>query len=221
MFGAMRFTLSTLIILGTVATIVAVVPGWLLSRRYEPGIVEPDAAPLRSVAIVFGAGIRSDGRPTRVLEDRVRTAVEMFHAGRVDRLLLSGATQRNGHHETDSMLDLAMQLGVPREQLWLDYEGTRTFETCLRASEIWSVRDAILVTQRFHLPRALLICDSLGIDAVGVTADRRVYSSLTMTFWQLREIPATLRALWDLGFHSPSGSAPSPPPPKEVNNHGS
>ena len=199
MFSALRCSLSTLIILGAIVAIAAVIPSWLLSRRYEPSILEPASAPVRSVAIVFGAGIRSDGRPMRVLEDRVRTAAEMFHAGKVERLLLSGATQRNGHHETDSMLDLAMQLGVPRDRIWLDYEGTRTFETCARASERWSVKDAILVTQRFHLPRAMLICDSLGMDAVGVSADRRVYSSFSMRFWQLREIPATLRALWDLG----------------------
>jgi vancomycin permeability regulator SanA len=221
MLNALRCTLSTLIILGVIVAIAAVIPGWLLSRRYEPSILELDAAPMRSVGIVFGAGIRSDGRPMRVLEDRVRTAAELFHAGKIERLLLSGATRRNGHHETDSMLDLAMQLGVPRDRIWLDYEGTRTFETCARASEHWSVKDAVLVTQRFHLPRAMLICDSLGMDAVGVSADRRVYSSSSMTFWQLREIPATLRALWDLGFHTPSDSAPSPPPVQEMNNHGS
>jgi SanA protein len=219
MFSALRCTLSTLIILGTVVALAAVIPGWLLSRRYEPSILEPEMASNRSVAIVFGAGIRSDGRPTRVLEDRVRTAADLFHAGSVDHLLLSGATQRNGHHETDSMLDLAMQLGVPRDRIWVDYKGTRTFETCARASFRWSVKDAILVTQRFHLPRALLICDSLGIDAVGVAADRREYSSVSMTFWQLREIPATLRALWDLGFHSQKGSTPSPPPVQEANDH--
>jgi vancomycin permeability regulator SanA len=221
MLNALRCTLSTLIILGVIVAIAAVIPGWLLSRRYEPSILDLDSAPTRSVAIVFGAGIRSDGRPMRVLEDRVRTATELFHAGKVERLLLSGATRRNDYHETDSMLDLAMQLGVPRDRIWLDYEGTRTFETCARASARWSVKDALLVTQRFHLPRAMLICDSLGMDAVGVSADRRVYSSHSMMFWQLREIPATLRALWDLGFHTPSGSAPSPPPVQEINNHGS
>jgi vancomycin permeability regulator SanA len=210
-----------LIILGTIAAIAAVIPGWLLARRYDPSILEPDSAPTKSVGIVFGAGIRSDGRPMRVLEDRVRTAAELFHAGTVERLLLSGATQRNGHHETDSMLDLAMQLGVPREMIWLDYEGTRTYETCLRASSRWSVKDAVLVTQRFHLPRALLICDSLGMDAVGVSADRRVYSSFSMTFWRLREIPATIRALWDLSFTTPSSDAPNPPSAQEINNHGS
>jgi len=173
MFGSVRCVLSTLLILGTIVAIAAILPGWLLTRHYASSIMEPDSAPKRPVAIVFGAGLRSDGRPTRVLEDRVRTAVELYHAGTADKLLLSGATQRMNHHETDAMLELAMQLGVPEEHIWLDYEGTRTFETCARASTKWSITQAILVTQRFHLPRALLLCDGMGMDTVGAIADRR------------------------------------------------
>ncbi len=197
--------------------IAAALPGWILARRYAPAILEPDSAPQRSVAIVFGAGIRSDGRPMRVLEDRVRTAAELYHAGSVSQILLSGATERMGHHETDAMLELILQLGVPRDKLWLDYEGTRTFETCIRASTRWSIKDAILVTQRFHLPRALLICDGIGIDSIGVAADRRAYSRPSMAFWRLREIPATLRALWDLNVHGRETA--SPPPAQEINDH--
>lgn len=219
MIAPLRSTLSALIILGAVLAIAAALPGWLLARRFEPRILNASSVPARSVAIVFGAGIRSDGRPTRVLEDRVRTATELYHAGSVDQILLSGATQRNDHHETDAMLELALQLDVPRENLWLDYEGTRTFETCARASALWSIKDAILVTQRFHLPRALLICDGMGMDAVGVAADRRTYSRSSMTFWQLREIPATLRALWDLNFLDPKAAALCPPPLQEPGNH--
>jgi len=216
MFGSVRFALSTLIILGMIVTIAAILPGWFLARRYASSMLEPDSAPQRPVAIVFGAGLRSDGRPTRVLDDRVRTAAELYHAGSAGKLLLSGATQRADHHETDAMLELAMQLGVPEEDIWLDYEGTRTFETCARASAIWSVTQAILVTQRFHLPRALLICDGMGMDVVGVIADRRTYSRPTLTFWKLREIPATLRALWDLSFFDQEASTPSPPPAQEM-----
>lgn len=216
MFGSARCALSTLIILGTIVAIAAIIPGRLLARRYASSMLEPDTAPQRPVAIVFGAGLKSDGRPTRVLEDRVRTAAELYHAGSAGKLLLSGATQRMNHHETDAMLELAMQLGVPEEHIWLDYEGTRTFETCARASAIWSVTQAILVTQRFHLPRALLLCDGMGMDVVGAIADRRTYSRPTMTFWQLREIPATLRALWDLRSYDKEATTPSPPPAQEV-----
>jgi vancomycin permeability regulator SanA len=205
------------ILAGAILTVAAAVPGWLLARRYAPSIYEIDQAPERSVAIVFGAGIRYDGRPTRVLEDRVRTAVELYHAGTVRQILLSGGTQRNGHHETDTMLELARQLGVPRGDILLDHGGIRTFETCARASEMHSVQDALLVTQRFHLPRALLICDTLGMQADGVAADQRIYSRFSMTVWKLREIPATLRALWDLGIHE--RGVPSPPPIREAENH--
>jgi vancomycin permeability regulator SanA len=117
MFASVRCALSTLIILGTIVAIAAILPGWLLARHYASSILDPDSAPQRPVAIVFGAGLRSDGRPTRVLEDRVRTAAELYHAASAGKLLLSGATQRMDHHEADAMLELAMQLGVPEEHI--------------------------------------------------------------------------------------------------------
>ena len=201
-----RLILTALIVLGSLLAVAAYLPVKLLAVRYAPQIIAPEFAEHRPVAIVFGAGLRSDGRPTRVLEDRVRTAVDLYHAGSADTLLLSGATNGAGRDETEAMLDLALQLGVSREDILLDPEGTRTFETCSRARSIWSIEQAHLVTQRFHLPRALVICDQLGMDVTGVSADRRIYSKLSMAFWQLREIPAVLRALCDLRIYTQESS---------------
>jgi SanA protein len=197
-----RCVLSVVIVLGALLAAAAYLPSKLLAARYAAQIVTPELAEHRPIAIVFGAGLRSDGRPTRVLEDRVRTASELYHAGNADKLLLSGATNGAGRNETEAMLDLALQLGVSRDDILLDPEGTRTFETCSRARSLWSIEQAHLVTQRFHLPRALVICDQLGMDVTGVVADRRTYSKLSMAFWQLREIPAVLRALCDLRINA-------------------
>jgi vancomycin permeability regulator SanA len=211
-----RITLIAVILLGSLLALMAYLPGRFVAARYASQIITPELADHRPVAIVFGAGLRADGRPTRVLEDRVRTASELYLAGNADKLLLSGASNGGSRNETEAMLDLALQLGVPREDILLDPEGTRTFETCLQARSHWSIQEAHLVTQRFHLPRAMVICDALGMDVTGVSADLRTYSRFSMTFWQLREIPALLRALCDLRTHNQLSTMQELPRDKET-----
>jgi vancomycin permeability regulator SanA len=97
----------------------------------------------------------------------------------------------------------ALELGVPEEDIILDYAGRRTYDTCYRARDIFGVREAILVTQGFHLPRALYVCNSLGVEAVGVVADLRVYRKSSRLYWNIRELPATLVALWEVHVSKP------------------
>lgn len=160
-------------------------------------------APKQHVAIVFGAGLRRDGSPTNVLRDRIETAVELYFSGKVDRLLLSGDNRFIEYNEPGAMRNYAVQLGVPESHLVLDYAGRSTYDTCYRARQIFGVEDAILVTQQFHLPRSLYTCSALGIDAVGVPADRNVYRRFTRAFWNLRELPATLNAMIEIHFLRP------------------
>lgn len=168
-------------------------PKWILGWQYSRKILEADQAPSSTVAIVFGAGLRRDGTPTTVLADRVDTAVDLFLAGKVGQLLMSGST-RAGYDEPSAMAERARSLGVPAAAIVLDAGGTRTLESCSRAHQS-GVRSALLVSQRFHLPRALALCGSLGIEAVGVAADRSRYSARAQRIWDLREYPASLVAL--------------------------
>jgi SanA protein len=92
----------------------------------------------------------------------------------------------------------AKSLGVPEDVIVLDYAGRRTYDTCYRARTIFGVEKAVLVTQSFHLPRALFTCNMLGVDAVGVSSDRRDYRIASQVYWNLRELPATLTAFIDL-----------------------
>jgi SanA protein len=85
----------------------------------------------------------------------------------------------------------------------LDYAGRRTYDTCYRAQAIFDVKEAVLVTQSFHLPRALLTCNLLGVKAVGVAADQRVHELKQLVYWNLRELPATLTAFWDVFISHP------------------
>jgi len=101
------------------------------------------------------------------------------------------------------MQQYALELGVPPEAIVLDYAGRRTYDTCLRARQIFGVKEAILVTQRFHLPRAILTCNALGVRGVGVPAELRQYRLAALLFWNLRELPANLTALWDIYISPP------------------
>lgn len=154
--------------------------------------------PPKKVAIVFGAGLRRDGTPTLVLQDRVQTAAELYFSKKVEILLLSGDNRFVDYNEPQAMKDYAIQLGVPEESIVLDYAGRSTYATCYRALHIFGINNAILVTQQFHLPRALYTCSALTIEAVGVPADRKAYHWITQAIWSLRELPATLNAIVEI-----------------------
>jgi SanA protein len=171
-----------------------------------------ESAPVRRAAIVFGAGLWRDGSPTPVLRDRVATAAQLYFAGKVEKLLMSGDNSYIEHNEPGAMRGYALELGVPDEAIVLDYAGRRTYDTCYRAKAIFGLQEAILVTQKFHLPRALYLCNALGLPAVGVPADRQDYRKRSLFFWNLREVPATLAALWDVNVTRPRPILGKPEP---------
>jgi SanA protein len=171
-----------------------------------------ESAPVKRVAIVFGAGLWRDGSPTPVLRDRVATAAQLYMAGKVEKLLMSGDNRFDDYNEPAAMQAYAVQLGIPNEDIVLDYAGRRTYDTCYRAREIFAVQEAILVTQSFHLPRALYICNTLDLPAIGVPADQRIYRKRSLVFWNLRELPATMVALWEVHVSKPLPVLGNPEP---------
>jgi SanA protein len=183
------------IALGVLIVFMLLIPRWLLIRRYAERIFSLENAPCKATAIVFGAGLRRDGSPTAVLADRVTTATLLYHEGRVDRILMSGSIRGIDYNEPQAMKSLALDLGVPAEDILIDTSGSRSLHTCQRAYQVFGIEHALLISQRFHLPRALALCDAIGISADGVVSDLRPYRASFL--WELREIPATLRALWD------------------------
>jgi SanA protein len=150
------------------------------------------------IAIVFGARVYNNERLSAMLRDRVDTAIELYHAGAVDTLLLTGGQNGLEYDEPGAMMAYALARGVPAQALQPDYGGLRTYDSCYRAAHIFQIEQAVLVTQEFHLPRALLLCDNLGIDVVGVIADRRTYDPRSIAYSETRELPALLAALTDL-----------------------
>ena len=171
-----------------------------------------ESVPARRVAIVFGAGLWRDGSPTPVLRDRVATAAQLYFAGKVEKLLMSGDNSDLYYNEPGAMRGYALDLGVPDEAIVLDYAGRRTYDTCFRARAIFGLQDAILVTQAFHLPRALYVCNALGLPSVGVPADLLLYRNRALLYWNLREVPATLVALWEVHLSRPEPILGKPEP---------
>ncbi len=167
------------------------------------------------IAIVFGAGLTRSGEPTPALYDRVATAVDLYKHGLVNKLLLTGDNHISSYNEPEAMRRTAIRLGVPDEDLVLDYAGRRTYDSCYRAREIFTVSRAILVSQAFHLDRALYLCNSFGIDSIGVAADRRHYTQTSQTWWSIRESAATVVAWLDVNLTHPT---PVLGPPLPIGN---
>lgn len=160
-------------------------------------------APNERVAIVFGAGLNRDGTPTTILRDRIETAAKLYFDGRAEKLLMSGDNSTINYNEPEAMRQYALRLGVPADAMVLDYAGRRTYDTCYRAKSIFGVDRAILVTQSFHLPRALFLCNALGLQAVGVYADNYHYWPPLMAIWSIREQLATVGAFVDVYIKKP------------------
>lgn len=176
---------------------------WWVEQRYRALIVPATEAPAERVAIVFGARVYTNGRLSSMLRDRVDTAIDLYKAGKVQKLLVSGDNQFADYDEPGAMMNYAIAQGVPAADVQPDYGGRRTYDSCYRAKQIFQVSSAILVTQDFHLPRALFLCDQLGIEAVGVPADRRTYDPRSIAFSETREIPALAVALFDVIRRAP------------------
>ena len=162
-----------------------------------------DNVPDRQVAIVFGAEVKRDGTPSIILRDRVETAVALYKGGKVEKLLMSGDNRFVDYNEPEAMRRYALALGIPDADIVLDYAGRRTYDTCYRAKEIFGVSSAVLVTQGFHLPRALFLCDAFGIDAIGVEARNYYYLKRLQLYWNLRELLATVQSVGDVYLLKP------------------
>jgi SanA protein len=196
-----------------IAAILLIVGARIYTGLYAKSrIVSAELTPPLRVAIVFGAGLQRDGSPSPVLRDRVETAANLYFAGKVEKLLFSGDNRFVDYNEPGAMRAFAIDLGVPEDAIVLDYAGRRTYDTCYRAKYIFNLKEAILVTQSYHLPRALFTCDGIGLKSVGVSADQRTYSKSSLLVWNVRELPASFIALWDVWISRPIPVMGAPEP---------
>ena len=153
-------------------------------------LTEEQAAELEEIdcVLVLGCGLEADGSPSPMLHDRLQQGVALYQKEAAPKLLVSGDHGREEYDEVNAMKRFAEEQGVPSEDVFMDHAGFSTYESVYRARDIFQVRRMVIVTQEYHLSRALYIAKRLGIEAWGVPADPRTYSGQTAR--DLREILA-------------------------------
>lgn len=163
-------------ILGVLA--VLGINGYVIGSTKNQILSEEEAAKLQDVdcIVVLGCQVKSDGTPSHMLEDRLKRGVALYSAGAAPKLLMSGDHGTKGYDEVDAMKRYAFNAGIPSEVIFMDHAGFSTYETVYRAKEIFGADKVLIVTQTYHLYRALYIADALGIEAYGVAAEYREYS---------------------------------------------
>ncbi|WP_195618071.1 SanA/YdcF family protein [Clostridium paraputrificum] len=148
-----------------------------VQAKGEKRIVTKDTLPEKVDAIiVLGAGVREDGTPSDILTDRLSTSLDILNMGVEGKLLLSGDHGREGYNEVGTMKDYILKnSNIKEKDIFLDHAGFSTYDSIYRAKDILKVESAIIVTNEYHLPRALYLAEKLGIDAYGYTSDKREY----------------------------------------------
>ena len=150
-----------------------------------------------SVALVLGAGLKPDGSPSVYLTRRLEAARELYARGAVDVVLVSGDNARTDHDEPTAMLDWLVAHGVPTDDVVRDHAGFDTHDSCVRAHDVFGVDAAVVVTQDYHLRRALFSCTEAGISVTGVGVSSTSVRPVQAVTWRARELPASWRAAWD------------------------
>ncbi len=162
---------------------------------------DTQVVPGYEVAIVFGAGIKENKVPNAMLRHRLDAVAQLYYGGKVEKILLSGDNSDVDYNEPQVMYKYLLEVhDIRAEDLVRDYAGHRTYDTCARAKNIWDIEKAILISQGYHLSRAIFTCENLGIESTGFSATKYTYDG--QTFYKFREILAIHRAIWDL-FVSP------------------
>jgi SanA protein len=227
--------LSMAAIGGPLAIVLLVVGSNAYILLSEQGKATEDlsAVPAAEVAIVPGALVQTNGKMSGMLRDRVRQASRLWHAGKVDKVLVSGDHHTWVYDEPDTMRKALVEEGVPPKDVFEDHAGFDTWATMVRARSIFGVRDAVVVTQGFHMPRALFLAGAAGIDASGFTADQHHWGYQGKRS-EVREVLSRVKAVFDVTLDTAAMAGPSipiqtsdgreswgPPPPPGVPPAGS
>jgi len=178
-----------------------ILPVAIVQNTGHGRIVSIGDVPARPVALVLGASVHS-GKPSPILQDRLDVVKDLYKAGKVKKIIVSGDNRSVDYNEPTAMKNELVDQGIKDEDIITDFAGRRTYDSCYRLKEIFGQTSATVVTQAFHLPRALYLCRSFGIDVVGVRADMSDYHQLA--WWYTREIAASWIAWWDVVVRHPA-----------------
>ncbi|MHA6526018.1 SanA/YdcF family protein [Tessaracoccus sp. G1721] len=180
---------------------------WASSGRVH----DVETVPARDVGMVLGA--KADrGRPSAFLAARLDLALDLFEQGRIKAILVSGDGLARANHETDVMRDYLVERGVPADKIVADPAGFDTYDSCVRARDVYGVRELTVITQDYHLGRAITVCSMVGVDAVGVgDTSMRGRFPLNWIKGAGREWAANLKMEWDVASQrEPQADPPDP-----------
>ena len=194
--------LPAMIVLGLFGILMILAARARVHTTAQPLTVAPGELEEQPVVLVLGAYVYPDGYPCPLLQDRLETALQLYREGKVKKFLLSGDHGRAEYDEVNAMRRYLEERQVPNQDLYLDHAGFDTYDSLYRAKYIFEAKRLVVVTQAFHLRRALYIGHSLGLDIRGVVADRRHPAELR--YLQLRELVANLKAVWEVTRKHPA-----------------
>ena len=190
-----RVTLWAILTVFIVTSLILISTNILVSRSARAIKTDIQAVEPSTVAIVLGAKVYEDGSLSAVLADRVDTSIDLYQSGKVKKLLMSGDHGQKSYDEVNAMRARAVEQGVPESDIFTDHAGFSTYESMVRAKKVFKVSDAVIVSQEFHLPRALFVANDAGLKAQALVADRRPY--LTGRASRFREYVANVKAVWE------------------------
>jgi vancomycin permeability regulator SanA len=153
------------------------------------------------VGIVFGAGVLPNRRPTDILRDRLDGAIELYEVGKIQKIIVSGDNRYHRYNEPQVMYEYLTSKGIPMDDVIRDYAGLRTYDTCIRAKTLWNVNRAVLITQKYHLYRAIYTCEDVGIESVGYSTTKSRY--IKEAIFYSREVAALYKSIIDLHVIQP------------------
>ncbi len=175
---AAKKAVTYLLVAGVSACAVLLAVNGYIIWKVKDRIISPrEAVELENVdcIMVLGCGVRQDGSPSGMLKDRLEEGIGLYKGGASDRLLMSGDHGRKDYDEVNLMKQYAVEAGIPSENIFMDHAGFSTYESMYRARDIFQVKKIVIVTQNYHMYRALFVARSMGMEAYGVASDPRSY----------------------------------------------
>ncbi|HEY1854088.1 MAG TPA: ElyC/SanA/YdcF family protein [Solirubrobacterales bacterium] len=208
-----RFPKTAWTLTAGIAALVLLVVGanaYILLREDGNSTSEIADVPAAEVAIVPGALVLPDGKMSAMLADRVKQAARLWHSGKVEKVLVSGDHHTWAYDEPDTMRKALVRRGVPPRDVFEDHAGFDTWATMVRARSIFNVENAVVVTNAFHMPRALFLAEEAGIHATGLTADFHQWGYQGERS-EVREVFSRVKALADVTIDTPAMAGPKIP----------
>ena len=184
------------ILVGTALSITILLNLYMILTTFSDIVTVDEAVEIEDIdcIIVLGAGVRADGTPSLMLKDRLDKAVELYEKGVSDKILVSGDHRESNYDEVNTMKNYLIAAGIPSQVIYMDHAGLSTYDSMYRAVNIFGVESAVVITQKYHMYRAVHNAESLGIETYGVSAKEISYNG--QAYREFREIIARVKDIF-------------------------